>query len=93
MPPLEEEKNAAVQFALLKEAISLQAAAQDAEALIDTTDMMSQRFKIDGLKIKVHFLTKIAGDTKKKSSDGRAVDVYARCGESGNMPVMSTIRR
>ena len=70
----EEETDAAVQFALLKEAISLQAAAQDAEALIDTTDTMSQRFKIDGLKIKVHFLKKIAGDTKKKSSDGRTVD-------------------
>ncbi|MDG2409181.1 MAG: hypothetical protein P8M53_09265, partial [Pirellulales bacterium] len=72
---VDEERDAAVQFALLKEAISLQAEAQDAEGLADTTDTMSQRFKIDGLKIKVHFLKKIAGDIKKKSSDGRTVDV------------------
>tara|TARA_Y100001978_G_scaffold200174_1_gene215902 strand:- start:22 stop:1536 length:1515 start_codon:yes stop_codon:yes gene_type:complete len=65
----EEENDAAVQFALFKEAIRLLADAQQAGDLIKTTDDMAERFKIDDLKIKVYFLKKIAGETKRRSSD------------------------
>ena len=68
------ESDPIIQFALLKEAINLQAAAQLAEALVETTDIMSQRFEIDGMKIKVHFLKQIAADTKKKNTESRTVE-------------------
>ena len=63
-----------MQFALLKEAIRLLSDARQAEDLINTTDMMADRFKIDALKIKVYFLKKIASETKTKSSDRMTVD-------------------
>ena len=68
------ESDPIIQFTLLKEAINLQAAAQLAEVLVETTDTMSQRFELDGLKIKVHFLKKIAADTKKKNTKNRTVE-------------------
>ena len=60
------EKDPANQYTLLKEAISLQADARLAEELVETTDLMSQAFEIDGIKIKAYFLNKIAGKTKTK---------------------------
>ena len=68
------EADPKMQFALLKEAIRLQAEAQQAEALIETIEKMSQLFEIDSLKIKVYFLKKIARSIKKKNSAGSTIN-------------------
>ena len=69
-----EENDPVMRYALLKEAIGLQADAKLAQNLSETTDAMAEAFAIDSIKIKSHFLKKIALSTKKKSDQANVVE-------------------
>ena len=62
-----DESDPVMRYALFQEAIFLQAGARAAEEMAMAADEMSREFSIDNIKIKTHFLKKIAQATKAKS--------------------------